>query len=78
MGRGGRNLKFGGAGRSVDKGRVGGVGILLGEWIDIGGLDISLNMANGGASLRSSNRSPSQKKIRMIFAISSTPHTSRR
>lgn len=34
-------MRVGGAGRSVDKGRVGGVGILLGEWIDIGGLDIS-------------------------------------
>jgi hypothetical protein len=45
MGRGGRNSKFGGGGRNVDKGRVGVVGILLGGWIDIGGLYISLNSA---------------------------------
>jgi hypothetical protein len=44
-GIGGRNSKFGGGGRNVDKGRVGVVGILLGGWIDIGGLYISLNSA---------------------------------
>jgi len=44
--KGGRNLKFEDGGRSGDKGRVGVVGILSGEWIDIGGLHISLSTAD--------------------------------
>lgn len=43
MERGGRNLRVGDAGRSVDKGKVGVVEILLGGSIDIKGLDISLS-----------------------------------
>ena len=36
-------MRVGGAARSVDKGRVGGVGILSRVWIGIGGLYISLS-----------------------------------
>ena len=39
----GRNLRVGDVGHSVDRGRGGGVGILLGGLIDIVALDISLS-----------------------------------
>jgi hypothetical protein len=49
--KGGRNLRVGGGGRSVDKGRVGEVEILSGGWIGIGGLVISLYIADHGRKL---------------------------
>jgi hypothetical protein len=68
---------FARAGHNEDRGRGGGVGKLSGGLIDIEALGISL-IRGGARSLRSSNLSPSQKNIRIIFAMSSTPQTSGR
>jgi len=48
MERGGRNLRFEGGGRNVNKERVGGVAILLGGLIGTEELNISLKISRRG------------------------------